>query len=60
MRIEEIFHSEISLEVLLIKLIEAFFDWVSASRLRKCKILVVSELTKVFADHILKVVKHSG
>ena len=60
MSIKEILDSKISLEVLLVELIEAFFDWFGASRLCKCKIFIVSELTKVFAHHILKIVKHSG
>ena len=58
MWIEKVLHSEISLKVLIVIVVKAFFQAFWVTRLSKREILVVRELTKVFANYVFKIVEH--
>lgn len=56
--IEKVLHSKISLKVLIVIVVKAFFQAFWVSRLSKREILVVCELTKVFANYVFEIVEH--
>lgn len=56
MRVEKILHSEIALESLVVEEVKIVLYAFSISWLGKRKVLIISELTEVFANHILKVI----
>lgn len=56
MRVKKILHSEIALESLVVEEVKIVLYAFSISWLGKRKVLIISELTEVFANHILKVI----
>ena len=58
MWIEKVLHSKISLKVLIVIVVKAFLQAFWVTRLSKREILVVRELTKVFANYVFKIVEH--
>lgn len=58
MWIEKVLHSKISLKVLIVIVVKAFFQAFWVTRLSEREILVVCELTEVFANYVFKIVEH--
>jgi hypothetical protein len=56
MRVEKILHSEIALESLVVEEVKIVLYAFSISWLGKRKVLIISELTEVFANYIFKVI----
>jgi hypothetical protein len=59
MGVEKVFYSEVSLESLIVEIVEVFLYTLRVTRLGEREVFVVGELAEVLAHYIFIVVNHS-